>query len=100
MQARTMYIISKADPIKYILSRPVLHGWLVKWEVILEQYELANVSQKTTKGQVPANFLADHPVSNDWELNDDLLREEVFFEDVLLPREMFLMMLRDGMVPE
>jgi len=37
---------------------------------------------------------------DNWELNDDLLREEVFFEDVLLPREMFLMMLRDGMVPE
>jgi len=26
---------------------------------------------------------------DDWELNDDLLREEVFFVDVLLPWEMF-----------
>ena len=40
----TMYVISKADPIKCILSRPVLYGRLAKWVVILEQYDLVHVS--------------------------------------------------------
>jgi len=30
MQSHIVYVISKADPIKYILSRPVLHGRLTK----------------------------------------------------------------------
>ena len=35
------------------------------------------------------DFLANHPVPNDWALTHDLLREEVFFVDVLSPWEMF-----------
>jgi len=36
MQAHTVHVIYKADPIKYILTRPVLNGRLAKWVVILE----------------------------------------------------------------
>jgi len=85
MQAHTVHIISKADLIKYILFRPVLHGLRTKWAAILEQYDLVHVSQRAVRGQVLADFLADHPVPDDWELNDDLPREEVFFVDVLPP---------------
>jgi len=84
MQAHTVYIISKADPIKYILSILALHARLAKWAVILEQYDLVHVSQRV-KGQALVDCLAHHPVPDDWELNDDLPREEVFFVDVLLP---------------
>jgi len=62
MQAHTVYVIFKADPIKYILFRPVMHGRPEKWAVILEQNALAHVSQKAIKGQALANFLADHAV--------------------------------------
>ena len=36
MQAYTVQVISKADPIKYILSTPILNGRLGKWTVILK----------------------------------------------------------------
>ena len=36
-----------------------------------------------------ADFLVDHPVHDNWELNDDLPGEEVFFVNILLPREMY-----------
>jgi len=85
IQAHTMYVISKAKLIKYILSRPVLHGRLAKWIVILEQYDLVHVFQRVVKGQVIVDFLVDHPVPDDWALNDDLLGEEIFFVDVLFP---------------
>jgi len=39
-----VHVISKAKPIKYILSRLVLNGWPVKWAVILEQYDLVYMS--------------------------------------------------------
>ena len=57
--------------------------------VILEQYDLVHVSQRVVKGQALADFLADHSVPDDLELNDDLPKEEVYFVNVLLPREMF-----------
>jgi len=44
MQAHIMYVISKVDPTKYIMSKPVLHGRLAKWAVILKQYDLVLVS--------------------------------------------------------
>jgi len=76
MQAHTVYVIDKANPIKYILSRLVLHGRLAKWAVIIEQYDLVHVSLKAIKGQAVVDFLADHPVLDDWEINDDHPGEE------------------------
>jgi len=46
-----MYAIFKDDPVKYILLRLVLNAKLVKWAVILEQYDLAHVSKKKLKGK-------------------------------------------------
>jgi len=40
----------KADPIKYILFRPILNGLLSKWAVILKQYDLVNIPQRAVKG--------------------------------------------------
>jgi len=89
VQAHTMHVISKANPIKYILTRPVLNGRLVKWAVILEQYDLLYMPQNVVKGQAVANFLTDHPVLDKWELSDNLPGVEVFLVDALPPWELY-----------
>jgi len=89
MQAYTVQVISKADPIKYILSRPILNGRLAKWAVFLKQYDLVYVPQRAVKGKALTDFLADHPIPDDWELIDDLPGEGVFFIDILPPWEMY-----------
>ncbi|XP_074277875.1 uncharacterized protein LOC141601486 [Silene latifolia] len=89
MQAHTIHVVSKADPIKYILSRPVLSGRLAKWAVLLKQYDLVFVSQKAVKGQVIADFFADHPVPAEWELSNELPGEEIFYVDILPPWRMY-----------
>ena len=66
IQAHTVWVISKADPIKYILSRPVLIEHLAKWVINLEQYDLVYVPKKVVKGQVLADLLVDHP--NSWRV--------------------------------
>jgi len=43
MQAYTVQVVSKADPTKYILSRPILSGRLAKWAMILKQHDLVYV---------------------------------------------------------
>ncbi|CAM8989514.1 unnamed protein product [Rhodiola kirilowii] len=89
MQAHTVHVVSKADPIKYILSRPVLSGRLAKWAMLLKQYELVFVPQRATKGQAIADFFADHPVPAEWEFSIDLPGEDIFYIDVLPPWQMF-----------
>ncbi|XP_074305356.1 uncharacterized protein LOC141640448 [Silene latifolia] len=89
MQAHTIHVVSKADPIKYILSRPVLSGRLAKWAMLLKQYDLVFVPQKAVKGQAIADFFADHPVPAEWEISDDLPGEKIFYVDVLPPWQMY-----------
>jgi len=45
--------------------------------------------EKPIKGQALADFLAHHPVPDNWELSDNLPREKVFCVDVLPPWEMY-----------
>nr|XP_023885550.1 uncharacterized protein LOC111997666 [Quercus suber] len=65
MQAYTVHLIPKADPIKYVLSRLMVSGRIARWAVLLQQYDIAYVPQKAIKGQELAEFLADHPVPSD-----------------------------------
>ncbi|XP_075659140.1 uncharacterized protein LOC142629025 [Castanea sativa] len=89
MQAHTVRLVAKADPIKYVLARPVVSGRIARWVVLLQQYDLAYVPQKAIKGQVLADFLADHPVPSDWEFSDDFPDEDVFYIEVMQPWMMF-----------
>ncbi|KAK9740352.1 hypothetical protein RND81_03G028600 [Saponaria officinalis] len=53
--------MSTLDVMKYMLSQPLLRGRMIKWSVYLLQFDLVYVPQRAMKGQVIANFLADHP---------------------------------------
>ncbi|KAA0039306.1 uncharacterized protein E5676_scaffold169G00990 [Cucumis melo var. makuwa] len=89
MQAFTVHLVAKADPIKYVLSRPIISGCLAKWAVILQQYDIVYISQKAIKGQALADFLADHPIPSYWKLCEDLPDDEVFFMEVVKPWTMY-----------
>ncbi|XP_049405316.1 uncharacterized protein LOC125868805 [Solanum stenotomum] len=46
-------------------------------------FEIVYIPQKAVKGQAVANFLADHPIPNDWELTDKLPDEDAMLIEVL-----------------
>ncbi|KAG9453934.1 hypothetical protein H6P81_006838 [Aristolochia fimbriata] len=83
-------LISRADPLKYIMSRPILSGRLAKWVLLLSEFEINFVPQRAIKGQALANFFVNHPVSAEWELTKEFPYEEIFLVEVLPPREMYL----------
>ncbi|XP_016199869.1 uncharacterized protein LOC107640881 [Arachis ipaensis] len=58
---RNVYVISKFDVLKYMLSSPILHGRLGKWMLALTEFSLHFVPARAVKGQVLADFLVDHP---------------------------------------
>ncbi|KAM2471714.1 hypothetical protein ACFX1W_046951 [Malus domestica] len=89
MHAYTIHLVAKADPVKYVMSKPVLTGRLTKWALLLNQYEIIYVPTKVVKGQALADFLADHPIPADWKISDDLPDEDVFYIDIFLTWTMF-----------
>ena len=65
LQAHSIQLISREDPIKYIISKPILSGRLAKWALLLQEFEIIYVPQKAIKRQVVADFLANHPIPDD-----------------------------------
>ncbi|KAG9453311.1 hypothetical protein H6P81_006215 [Aristolochia fimbriata] len=72
--AHSTNLISRADPLKFIMSRPMLSGRLAKWALLLSEFEINFIPQKAIKGQGLANFLADHPIPAEWEPARNLRR--------------------------
>ncbi|XP_050233329.1 uncharacterized protein LOC126681817 [Mercurialis annua] len=56
-----VYVLSQTDIIKYILSKPYLRNRIGKWAIAMSEFTLVYVPQRAVKGQVLADFLADHP---------------------------------------
>ncbi|KAM2301621.1 hypothetical protein ACFX1S_032518 [Malus domestica] len=89
MHAYTIHLVAKADPVKYVMSKPVLTGRLAKWALLLNQYEIIYIPAKAVKGQALADFLADHPIPADWKISGDLSDEEVFYINIFPTWTMF-----------
>ncbi|KAL0333075.1 UNVERIFIED_CONTAM: hypothetical protein Scaly_2209000 [Sesamum calycinum] len=88
-QSHSIHLVSKANPLKYAMAMLVLSDRLARWYLQLQQFEITYVPQKAVKGQVLADFLADHPMPTEWELSDDLPDEDVLVIEVTPPWKMY-----------
>jgi len=64
MLSHTTWLISKMDPIKYILEKPALFGRIARWQMLLSEYDIVYVTQKSIKGSVLAEYLAQQPIDD------------------------------------
>jgi hypothetical protein len=78
MLEHTIHLVSRADPLRYILSKMTLSTRMAKWAMFLSQFDIVFIPQKAMKGQVLANFLAAHPIPDDFPIDDDLPNQELF----------------------
>nr|MCH9869417.1 reverse transcriptase-like protein [Serratia marcescens] len=83
--AHEVTLISRVDPLKHLLQKPILSGRLAKWAVILLEFTIAYAQQKAIKGQALADFLAAHPLPADVPANFDLPDEEVLYTEDNVP---------------
>ncbi|KAH0661855.1 hypothetical protein KY284_026786 [Solanum tuberosum] len=88
-EAYTIKLISRVDPVKFVMTRPVLSVRLAKWSILFNQYEIIYTPQKAVKGQALANFLTDRPLPGKWETSDDFPDEDAFFTEEFLAWTMF-----------
>jgi hypothetical protein len=62
-------ISSQTYVIKYMLQNPIMSGRIGKWVYVLIEYDLAYESLKSMKGQVVADFIVEHRISDTQELD-------------------------------
>ena len=69
-------LISRIEPLKYLMARPVLTGRFAKWAFRLVEFDITYTPQKPIKGQTLADFLVAHPMADNSPLTCDLPYEE------------------------
>ena len=61
-------VICQADVIKHMLQKPILSGRIGKWAYALVEYDLAYESLKSVKGQIVADFIVEHRINDEHDL--------------------------------
>lgn len=59
-----IHLISRVNPLKYIMSHPSVQGCIAKWTILLSKFDIHYVPQRAIKGQALVDFLATHLVPN------------------------------------
>ena len=69
----TIHVIFKVNPLCILMTKlGSLNSRIVKWAILLSQYDMLFVPQKAIKGQALADFLAAHPVPESSKLHEDM----------------------------
>ena len=64
----SIFLVSRLDPLRYLFDRPVLTGRLIRWLVLLTEFDIQYVTWNSVKRRIVAYHLASLPV-----FHEDLL---------------------------
>ena len=70
-------LISRLDPLRYLFDKSALTGRLMRWLVLLTEFDIHYVSQKSIRGSIIVDHLASLPISVSREVDDDFPDEEI-----------------------
>ncbi|PKI51076.1 hypothetical protein CRG98_028505 [Punica granatum] len=73
----TIHLLSKTDPLKYLLDSPSSMRNIAKWRCQLTKYDIKYVSCTSVKDQVIADHLAEFPIDDDTPINSDFPDEGI-----------------------
>ena len=86
----SMHFISHLDPLRYLFDKPALIGLLMRWLVLLTEFDIHYVTQKSIRGSIVADHLALLPVSDGRAIDDDFPNEDVTVMTSLLGWNMYI----------
>ena len=78
MTKYSVHLISHLDPLRYLFDRLALIGRLMRWLVLLTEFDIQYVSQKSVKESIVANHLASFPISDSRAIDDNFPNENIF----------------------
>ena len=75
---QTIHVILRVNLLCILMTKlGLLNYKLANWAILLSQYDMSFVPQKTVRGQALADFLAAHPVLKMSKLHTDILDEVI-----------------------
>ena len=66
-----MHLISHLDPLRYLFDRPAFTGRLMRWLILLTEFDIQYVSQKSIKGTIVVDHLVSLLLSEGRPIDDD-----------------------------
>ncbi|CAL9019486.1 unnamed protein product [Prunus brigantina] len=73
--AHKLHLIVKSDPVRYLLTRPVLSGRLARWLLQLSEFDITCTTPKAIKGQAVIDMLALFPEIEESTISTEVLGE-------------------------
>ena len=73
----SVQLISRLDPLRYLFDRLVLTSRLMRWLVLLIEFDIQYVTQNSIKGSVLADHLALLLITDSRVIDDDFSDEEI-----------------------
>ncbi|PKI59055.1 hypothetical protein CRG98_020543 [Punica granatum] len=73
----TIRLLSKANPLRYLLDSPSSMRNNAKWRCQLTEYDIEYVPRMSVKGQAIADHLAEFPIDDDRPINTDFPDEGI-----------------------
>ena len=58
MTEYSVHLISHLDPLRYLFDIPALVGRLMRWLVLLTEFDIHYITQKSVRGSIVADHLA------------------------------------------
>ncbi|WJZ98443.1 hypothetical protein VitviT2T_016964 [Vitis vinifera] len=77
MMEYSVHLISRLDSLKYLFDRPALIGRLMRWLVLLTEFDIHYVTQKFMKWSIVADHLVSLPIYDSRVIDDDFLDEDI-----------------------
>ncbi|PKI39701.1 hypothetical protein CRG98_039914 [Punica granatum] len=77
----TIRLLSKTDPLKYLLDSPSSMRNIAKWRCQLTEYDIEYVSRTSVKGQAIADHLAEFPIEDNTPIDPNFPDEGILQVD-------------------
>ncbi|RVX08068.1 Retrovirus-related Pol polyprotein from transposon 297 [Vitis vinifera] len=77
MTEYSVHLISRLDHLRYLFDRPTLVGRLMRWLILLTEFDIHYVTQKSIRWSIVANHFASLPVFDGRVIDDDFPDEDV-----------------------
>ncbi|XP_059658416.1 uncharacterized protein LOC132304703 [Cornus florida] len=74
--AHTIHLITKCDPLRYLLSRPIIAGRVARWLLMLAEFDIQCFAPRAIFSQAMADLIAQFPSGNFEPVHDDLPHDE------------------------
>ena len=77
MTEYSVHLISRLDHLRYLFDRPTLVGQLMRWLILLTEFDIHYVTQKSIRWSILVNHFASLPVFDGRVIDDNFPDEDI-----------------------